>query len=69
MGDTEQSIRQLFATARRLSPSVIVIDELDAIGSKRNEEGGGGVQERALSTLLNEIDGVEGTEALFETQF
>ena len=61
IGDTELSIRNLFATARKLSPSVIFIDELDAVGAKRTEESqSSGVQDRALSTLLNEIDGIEG---------
>lgn len=45
------------------SPSVIFFDEIDAIVGKRSSEfgassGGDSVQERVLSTLLNEMDGV-----------
>lgn len=61
VGDTEFSIRSLFSTARKLAPSILLIDEIDSIGRKRSdEESSGGVHERALSTLLNEMDGVEG---------
>lgn len=63
VGDTEATIRNLFLSARKLSPSILVIDELDAIAAKRDEESGG-VHDRALSTLLNEIDGVEGNRKL-----
>ena len=47
------------------TPSVIFFDEIDAIVGKRSSDFGGGssgdsVQERVLSTLLNELDGVSG---------
>ena len=47
------------------SPSVIFFDEIDAIVGKRSSEfgvsgGGDSVQERILSTLLNEMDGIGG---------
>lgn len=46
------------------SPSVIFFDEIDAIVGKRSSEfgvsGGDSVQERVLSTLLNEMDGICG---------
>jgi SpoVK/Ycf46/Vps4 family AAA+-type ATPase len=66
VGDTEASIRELFRTARERAPSIIVLDELDALGASRGEIGDSGgdghgsssVAERALSTLLNEMDGV-----------
>lgn len=35
LGDTELKIRRLFATAKRIAPCILFIDELDAIGSKR----------------------------------
>ena len=66
VGDTEAAIRALFRQAREAAPSVVFIDEMDAIGAKREAAsdaaggggGGGSVAERALSTLLNEVDGV-----------
>ncbi|KAI7864428.1 P-loop containing nucleoside triphosphate hydrolase protein [Spinellus fusiger] len=67
-GETESKIRQLFATAKQIAPCVMFIDEMDAIGSKRGEQllcdSGGGVNERVLSTLLNEMDGVEGRQGV-----
>ena len=63
LGESEQSIRTLFKTARSASPSIIFFDEIDAIVGKRglgsNTTSGDSVQERVLSTFLNEMDGIE----------
>ncbi|KAJ3021104.1 hypothetical protein HKX48_009199 [Thoreauomyces humboldtii] len=63
VGDSEQTIRTTFQRARAGAPSVVFFDELDAVVGKRSlgDGGGGGdsVQERVLSTLLNEMDGIE----------
>ncbi|CAG8513339.1 15732_t:CDS:2 [Funneliformis caledonium] len=65
VGDSEKIIRSIFQRARASSPSVLFLDEIDAIVGKRSlgERGGTGngdsVQERVLSMLLNEMDGVE----------
>ncbi|CAO3591381.1 unnamed protein product [Absidia cylindrospora] len=68
LGETENKIRRLFATAKRIAPCLIFIDEMDSIGSRRGWDGGGdsngGVNERVLSTLLNEMDGVEGRQGV-----
>ena len=58
VGDTEKSIREIFRKARTCAPSVVFIDELDAMGSQR-EGSEVGVNERVLCTLLNEMDGIE----------
>ncbi|CAO3687678.1 unnamed protein product [Umbelopsis ramanniana] len=68
LGDTEATIRNLFATAKRVSPCIVFIDEMDSIACKRGwdaGEGGNSVNERLLSTLLNEMDGVEGRQGVF----
>ncbi|KNC98210.1 uncharacterized protein SPPG_06610 [Spizellomyces punctatus DAOM BR117] len=61
LGESEGMIRRLFASARRLAPCLLFMDEMEAIGTKRewSDEGGTGVNERVLSTLLNEMDGVQ----------
>ncbi|KAI9270612.1 P-loop containing nucleoside triphosphate hydrolase protein [Phascolomyces articulosus] len=63
LGETESKIRKIFATAKRIAPCILFIDEMDAISARRGWESGessGGINERVLSTLLNEMDGVEG---------
>ncbi|KAJ1964505.1 hypothetical protein GGI12_001377 [Dipsacomyces acuminosporus] len=69
VGDSERAVREVFKRARASSPSVIFFDEVEAIVGKRafssssSGAGGDSVQERVLSTLLNEMDGVEGDGA------
>jgi SpoVK/Ycf46/Vps4 family AAA+-type ATPase len=72
LGETERAIRTLFARARIAAPSILFFDELDALAAKREFDGNGGgkadddggnVYTRALSTLLNEMDGIEGANA------
>ncbi|KAG8965784.1 AAA+-type ATPase [Tulasnella sp. 419] len=57
-GETEQKLAQVFAEARRKSPCVIVIDEIDAICPKR-EDVGGGVEGRVVAMLLTLMDGID----------
>jgi cell division protease FtsH len=54
-------VRDLFANAKKNSPSIIFIDELDSIGRKRGAGLGGGHDEReqTLNQLLSEMDGFE----------
>lgn len=54
-------VRDLFATAKKASPSIIFIDELDAIGRHRGSGIGGGHDEReqTLNQILVEMDGFE----------
>lgn len=56
LGESERVVRELFELARQRSPSVIFIDEIDAMVGKRGQNTG--VSERVLSTFLNEMDGV-----------
>lgn len=52
-------VRELFAQARKHMPSIIFIDEIDAVGSRRVGSDGGGTDERnqTLNQLLTEMDG------------
>jgi ATP-dependent 26S proteasome regulatory subunit len=57
-GSGPQSIRDLFARARRYAPSIVFIDEIDAIGNVRSGGAGGGRgEEMALNALVTEMDG------------
>lgn len=64
VGESERAVRDVFRKARAASPSVIFFDEIDAIGSSR--EGStmaGGLN--VLTTLLNELDGIEVLKGVF----
>ncbi|KAF7728108.1 hypothetical protein EC973_006623 [Apophysomyces ossiformis] len=69
VGDSEKVVRTTFQKARATAPAIIFLDETEAIIGKRNMGNGGSnsgdsVQERVLSTLLNEMDGVETAESV-----
>ena len=59
-------VRDLFDTARQNKPSIIFVDEIDAIGRKRGTGLGGGHDEReqTLNQLLAEMDGFEADEGI-----
>ena len=60
-------VRDLFAKAKKNSPSIIFIDEIDAVGRKRGSGMGGGHDEReqTLNQILVEMDGFEtGTNVI-----
>ncbi|MCJ1470918.1 AAA+-type ATPase, partial [Pseudocyphellaria aurata] len=64
VGESERAVRDVFRKARAASPSVVFFDEIDAIGSLR--EGStmaGGLN--VLTTLLNELDGIEVLKGVF----
>jgi len=63
-GSGPQSVRDLFARARRYAPAIIFIDEIDAIGRVRTGgPGGAHGEEMALNALLTEMDGFTGPSA------
>ena len=57
VGETEKAITQIFETARSTSPSVIFIDEVDALGSKRSDIQSASIR-WMVSQFLTELDGV-----------
>ncbi|MDQ3897799.1 MAG: ATP-dependent zinc metalloprotease FtsH [Actinomycetota bacterium] len=61
VGVGAQRVRQVFAQARKRAPSIILIDELDAIGRTRARQAAGGQEEResTLNQLLLEMDGFD----------
>ena len=59
-------VRDLFAQAKKSSPCIIFVDELDAVGRHRGAGLGGGHDEReqTLNQLLVEMDGFEGASGI-----
>ena len=56
VGESEESVREVFDLARQTAPSIVFIDEIDAIAGKRGETHE--VTERVVSQLLTELDGI-----------
>lgn len=63
VGVGAKRVRDLFAQARGKSPAIIFIDELDAIGAKRNERDAAYVKQ-TLNQLLTELDGFSQTSGV-----
>lgn len=63
IGEGGRLVRELFDLAKQKSPTIIFIDEIDAIGSKRLDSSTSGDREvqRTLMQLLAEMDGFEST--------
>ncbi|KAI0345536.1 AAA family ATPase [Trametopsis cervina] len=60
LGESERGVREVFRKARAAAPSIIFFDEIDALASSRpGENSGNGSHEGVLTSLLNEMDGVE----------
>merc|ERR1719473_324127 len=59
IGDGAKLVRDAFALAREKAPTIIFIDELDAIGTKRfdSEKAGDREVQRTMLELLNQLDG------------
>ncbi|ABO35796.1 AAA family ATPase, CDC48 subfamily [Methanococcus maripaludis C5] len=59
VGETEENLRKIFEEAEENSPSIIFIDEIDAVAPKR-DEASGEVERRMVAQLLTLLDGLEG---------
>lgn len=59
VGESERAIREIFRKARAASPSIIFFDEIDAIAGDRDGDSSTTAALNVLTSLLNEIDGVE----------
>ncbi len=58
VGESEANVARLFARARDNAPSIVFLDEIDAVAAARGEVGG--YADRMLNQLLAEIDGLGG---------
>ena len=62
VGESEGNIRRLFERARENRPSIIFIDEIDALAGRRGEVA---VHDTQINQLLSEIDGMSGQRGVF----
>jgi transitional endoplasmic reticulum ATPase len=63
-GESEQKVAKLFAKARTNRPSIIFIDEIDALLRRRNSDSTSKWEERVLSQFLRELDGLQGGDGV-----
>jgi cell division protease FtsH len=61
VGESEGNLRRLFERARENRPSVIFIDEIDAIGASRGHPDGNSEREQTLNELLVRMDGFDAS--------
>jgi transitional endoplasmic reticulum ATPase len=60
VGESERAVRELFRRAREAAPSLVFLDEVDALAPIRGQSSDGGTTDRVVAALLTELDGVEG---------
>eukprot|EP01091_Cochliopodium_minus_P000315 TRINITY_DN10313_c1_g1_i1.p1 TRINITY_DN10313_c1_g1~~TRINITY_DN10313_c1_g1_i1.p1 ORF type:complete len:442 (+),score=157.58 TRINITY_DN10313_c1_g1_i1:39-1364(+) len=61
LGEGPKLVRELFRVAEENAPSIVFIDEIDAVGTKRYDASSGGEREiqRTMLELLNQLDGFD----------
>ncbi|WP_428342560.1 AAA family ATPase [Mycobacterium sp.] len=59
VGSSEKAVRELFGRARDSAPSLIFLDEIDALTPRRGQSTDSGVTDRVVAALLTELDGIE----------
>ncbi|MHC9291104.1 AAA family ATPase [Mycobacterium sp. LTG2003] len=59
VGSSEKAVRELFARARDSAPSLVFLDEIDALAPRRGQSFDSGVTDRVVAALLTELDGIE----------
>ena len=62
VGSGSNRVRDLFSQAAKVAPCIIFIDEIDAVGHKRNDRLG--YNDQTLNSLLGEIDGFDSTKGI-----
>ncbi|HEX2066233.1 MAG TPA: AAA family ATPase, partial [Candidatus Thermoplasmatota archaeon] len=64
VGESEKAVREIFKKAKQSSPSIVFLDEIDAIAPRRGAYEGSHVTESIVNQLLTSIDGMEGMEGV-----
>ena len=58
VGSSEKAVREFFRRARDSAPSLIFLDEIDALAPRRGQSFDSGVTDRVVAALLTELDGI-----------
>ncbi|MEA2004560.1 MAG: CDC48 family AAA ATPase [archaeon] len=64
VGESEKAIREVFKRARQVAPTIVFIDEIDAVAPRRGHGMDSGVTDRVVNQLLTEMDGLEGLDGV-----
>ncbi len=64
VGESEKAVREIFKKAKQASPSIVFLDEIDAIAPRRGMGSDSHVTERLVNQLLTSIDGLEDMEGV-----
>lgn len=59
VGSSEKAVRELFGRARDSAPSLVFLDEIDALAPRRGQSHDSGVSDKVVAALLTELDGIE----------
>jgi len=59
VGSSEKAVRELFRRARDSAPSLVFLDEIDALAPRRGQSFDSGVTDRVVAAMLTELDGIE----------
>ncbi|BBZ10807.1 AAA family ATPase [Mycobacterium branderi] len=59
VGSSEKAVRELFRRARDSAPSLVFLDEVDALAPRRGQSFDSGVSDKVVATLLTELDGID----------
>ncbi len=62
VGESERAVRELFRRAREAAPTLVFLDEVDALAPVRGQASDGGTTDRVVASLLTELDGVESLQ-------
>lgn len=65
VGESEKAVRMIFKKAKQVSPSIVFLDEIDAIAPRRGGASDSGATERVVNQLLTSMDGLEDLENVF----
>ncbi|KAG8832218.1 AAA+-type ATPase [Serendipita sp. 399] len=64
VGESERAVREVFSKARAGAPCIIFFDEVDALGTMRSDDARTGAHEGVLTSMLNEMDGIQDLQGV-----